>query len=78
MSPSSQTFEHLVPVGGIVWGGLGGKGLLEEICHCGQACLLVACSYCFTLVIQDVSSQSPVPAAVADAYHCRANTLFLL
>lgn len=27
----AQVSEHLVPVGGTVWGGLGGAALLEEV-----------------------------------------------
>lgn len=65
LPPLSQTFEHMV--GGTVWGSLGSLALLDKVCSGSRfewikTLLLALGSLSFVLVVQDVSTQVPVPA----------------
>jgi hypothetical protein len=68
MPPPPQTPHRLIclntwsSIGGIVWEGLGGVDLLEEVCHWGWALRfnrvapLLVCSLCLMLAERDVST----------------------
>lgn len=67
------------PNGSAVWGSVGGRALLEKVHHGGGGAgfevkqtnkrnpLLPVSFLCFVLVVQDVSSQFPVPTAMPAA-----------
>lgn len=62
------------PVGGAVWGGLGGVASVKEVCHwIGWGFEMIGYLQlpghllCFVLVVENVNSQLPAPAAMLAA-----------
>lgn len=53
--PWASVCEHLGPVGGAIWGPVGGAGFLEEVQKWERFSLVPA--------VKDVSSQLPAPSA---------------